>query len=474
MALTVNLWAFSKRQNSTKIPAPAAIAWSGSCTLKSESGILNPVLELSLPISTNPAGWNYAQIPAYGRYYFITDWQWSAGLWLVSLAVDPLASWRIAIGSSTKYVLRCAAEKTSALIDTLYPALARKITTKTSADLGFAVHNLENGVFVLGIVSGGGTFGSVTYYGIDALNLSALADIMFPQKTITDWSSPFTGMTDALYRSIYDPFQYLSSCRWFPYYDASAFGTTENLQFGNYLTGVSGRPLQGIEYFPEINWNMALPTNWINLPARERSAPFASVLLNLLPYGNIELPVDRIVDSSLSCYLKIDYVSGRTLLQVYSGTSRTNGTLIYEASANIASEIQLTAAYARVQDALRATGAAAGLLIAGGTAGLALPGAVASAAEAAAPHTAGTIGNNEGFSFIDGLATLTVQQSVFPTESPDEYGYPLYSIRTLGNLGADQNTSGYIKCGEGEVEIPGFPEEMSAISEYLTGGFFFE
>ena len=59
MALTVNFWIFSKRENSTAIPVASPVQ-SFHCELKSDSGVLSPVLEIGLPMSTNPAVWNYA------------------------------------------------------------------------------------------------------------------------------------------------------------------------------------------------------------------------------------------------------------------------------------------------------------------------------------------------------------------------------------------------------------------------------
>ena len=60
MALTVNFWTTSKKENSTAIPTGNPTR-SFACELKSDSGILSPVLEIGLPMSENPAAWNYAQ-----------------------------------------------------------------------------------------------------------------------------------------------------------------------------------------------------------------------------------------------------------------------------------------------------------------------------------------------------------------------------------------------------------------------------
>ena len=467
MALTVKFWTFSKKENSTAIPTGAA-AQTLSCVLKSDSGILSPVLEIGLGMSFNPYNLNYAQITNYNRYYRVTDWQWSSGLWLCSLDSDPLATFKTEIGSAFKYVLRAASDENKSIIDTEYPSLARKTYTKTTESLSFG-QTLLNGIFILGIIShSSSAYGSVGYFGVNAAELSALSSLMFPVPT-DSWSTAFQGVTDTIIRSIYDPFQYLVSCRWFPVYDASAFGSATSLSFGNYNTAITGYPLLSFGYFPELNFNMALPTGWVNKPARERCAPYAAIHFHLEPFGDIELPADRITDySSLSCYLNIDYISGKSRLQIYCGTSRANGHLIYEGIAQLASEIQLTAAYVRLQDALRAASGLAGRIAAGGEAGLGIPGAALDFASAAGQHTISTVGMNDGFSFLDGIATLLVEEPIFPAENVIEFGRPLYAVRTLGAL------SGFIKCADADIDLPGFEEEVRRVGEYLTGGFYYE
>ena len=133
MALTVELWSgFAKRENSTAIPAGSP-AYSLSCELKSETSILSPILEIGMPMTFDPYALNYAHIPAFSRYYHVTDWTWSEGLWLCSLRVDVLATYRTAIGSATKYVVRAAAEENTGIVDTSSLLLAcMRFSSRTS------------------------------------------------------------------------------------------------------------------------------------------------------------------------------------------------------------------------------------------------------------------------------------------------------------------------------------------------------
>lgn len=68
----------------------ATINLSG--TLRTECSILNPTIEIET--TTNISKYNYAQIPDFNRYYFITDIvAVSNNLWKVSLKCDVLMSY---------------------------------------------------------------------------------------------------------------------------------------------------------------------------------------------------------------------------------------------------------------------------------------------------------------------------------------------------------------------------------------------
>ena len=63
-----------------------------SGTLKEETSVTNSVILMEIE---NPTGYNYAYIPEFGRYYFISDMTAVRdGLWRVSMAVDVLESFK--------------------------------------------------------------------------------------------------------------------------------------------------------------------------------------------------------------------------------------------------------------------------------------------------------------------------------------------------------------------------------------------
>lgn len=63
--------------------------------LRNESSIINPVILISSNKEDIPYMYNYAYIPAFGRYYFITDIESvRTGIWRVSMHVDVLMSYK--------------------------------------------------------------------------------------------------------------------------------------------------------------------------------------------------------------------------------------------------------------------------------------------------------------------------------------------------------------------------------------------
>ena len=75
MAITVELFTFSKRENSTRRPTAETENYTLTyCNLKHNCGVVSPALLFQL--DGDPAKYNYVRIPGWGRYYWITAWTW--------------------------------------------------------------------------------------------------------------------------------------------------------------------------------------------------------------------------------------------------------------------------------------------------------------------------------------------------------------------------------------------------------------
>lgn len=64
---------------------------------------------------------NYAYIPKFNRWYFISNTIYELGTWYLQLRCDVLATYKTEIGNSSHYIERCAYEFDGDIIDGLYP-----------------------------------------------------------------------------------------------------------------------------------------------------------------------------------------------------------------------------------------------------------------------------------------------------------------------------------------------------------------
>lgn len=72
-----------------------ALTLAGS--LRNTSEVINPAILIAIPAGTL-AGYNYAYIPLFDRYYYITDMTSNRdGLTTITMRVDVLMSWRTQI-----------------------------------------------------------------------------------------------------------------------------------------------------------------------------------------------------------------------------------------------------------------------------------------------------------------------------------------------------------------------------------------
>lgn len=118
-------------------------------TLRAESSAVSPVVRVAID---NPTTYNYARIPAFGRYYYIDDAvSVRTGIWDLHLTCDVLMTY--ADGIMQAVVVLDRTEATGA--ETYLPGETWKAVAKSKTDiLAFSSGLLETGEYIL-ITSGG-------------------------------------------------------------------------------------------------------------------------------------------------------------------------------------------------------------------------------------------------------------------------------------------------------------------------------
>ena len=120
MSFYINLYTFTKKVNSTGQPTGTGTQYS--CNILTPADITAPVVEISA--SADLTAYNYAYIANFHRYYWIEGISFEAGLWILTLAVDVMATYKTEIGGASLYVLRSASQSDGNLMDNFYPTKA--------------------------------------------------------------------------------------------------------------------------------------------------------------------------------------------------------------------------------------------------------------------------------------------------------------------------------------------------------------
>ena len=494
MSFNAQFTTFNKKLNSTQ--RPTSYAHTFSVDLKDNCSIVSPILRIYNTANFNPSQLNYCYIFEFGRYYFVRDWEYSLGEWICHLNTDVLATYKTYIGTLVKYVVRSSYDYDKDIIDTFYPAKelepSEYIDTNT---FGFETDS-DEGSYVIGIANSTldaldiESFGSLQYFYLPNTIMRDLVNDMLQPNSGNPWSTTFTGMTDSLYRSVYDPWQYIKSCKWFPL-DLqtdymSSLGAQKIVRFGNYASNIAAYQISDdTSTWPEIYKSVALPATWYTIDAKYKAKPYGRLFLVCNPWGIIELNSKDFTDSR-TVKLKVypDLVTGDAILKIYKVLSGGSEVFITQTSAKLAVDIPLTATNVDVRGMLSGAGRAIGGLAsvavgtvtgngyAIGAGAISLAGGALDAAASSAPTISANIGQTtNSIRAMDGNIQLIFRSTEFVDEENSEFGKPLYQTKVLSTI------PGYIKCADGECSAVGdfmFEGEREAVGEFLVNGFFYE
>lgn len=490
MGFTVNFYNFGKRDNSTKRPNGGGTAIV--CDLKEESSIVTPTLLIHG--FNNPQAYNYAYIPIYNRYYFISEWMYMLGSWECSLYTDVLATYKEYIGNSTQYVLRASAEFDGQITDDLYPTVS--IDESSMVQLGAPLAgNLSTGTYVIGVINKHGGFGAVEYFALSASEFSDVCAFMFAANP--SWydlasvvkSTPADVTEIALpkevMKSLVNPMQYVTSCMFFPDAANVPTGGTKNIWFGWWNSGVSGHVL-GSSGRSHKDIDYAIPTHpqanargtYLNL------SPYTRVMINAALFGYFPIDTTFFADTLAGTLtIGIDAITGEGTLFVRNDEGHIIS--VHRAQVGVPIRLaQITRDYLQtaanvVNTAATATGSIAG------TIGNILGGNIAGAVEEAATGT-GQVANGIVSSVKSAMPTLTAsgsggslfelnrgwtitaQHFLLADEDNANLGRPLAKKRKISDV------AGYLMIRDPDIETNGIGTETATIRRYMAGGFFYE
>ena len=496
-SFNVKLTNFTKRDNSTgRPPSP-----SGYDTFTGYSrdplSVMTPVIGFEM--SNGAPTYNYAYSDDLnGRYYWIDDWTFSDGLWYASMHTDVLATYRSAIGSSYEYILRSSNSYDGYIPDMLYPMKHAPVSsTQTIVDSNgntpWPINSdpTAGGWYVVGIINGDSSaIGGVSYY---CFQNTAFRSFMSTLLNTVNWTQmDFTSgeISEELYKSLFNPMQYLVSCMWTPITPPMS-SQIASISFGWWtVTGLVCYQLTDTYSFVACSVPVSHHTQTASRGQYLDAAPFTRITATNGPFGTTVLdPSMYIGADKIEVYYRFDFISGRAMCRyAASRDAATDDPKIDQIVwCDFAVPIQLSQVNINAMGAAQSlvsvasnvgrgltstisgaiTGGVAGALAgAGGTAGSVASG-ILSAADCMLPQVQST-GFNGGFSAFEMVPEIqTLHWDPVAGDNADR-GKPLCR---RGQISA---YPGYLLIADPQFSSTGTAQEMAQVREYMATGFFYE
>lgn len=478
--MNVYLTNTTKKHNSTAIPTFSGTAIP--CILKEGSSIIDPVLIFER--ANVGHGYNYVSIPDFGRYYFVNDIVYDGARVYYYCAVDVLASFKTAIGSSSAYVLRAAYTYNEYVIDQYYPVTTRIRQYSEFLGAPWLDYGQGRGIWSVGIINEEG----VTYYAFTRTMFEHLLDYMLSADFVADQLGITVqeAQTNPQWRAMIDPISYLTQCVWLPISYSTGTpasprfteesvkvgtATRSELQAGNISHSTAGRT--PVQYQPS-----PMPHPQSNARGEFLNSPgFSECRLVIPPFGAFELNALEVNQyDRLQVNVEMDCTNGVGKLVVY-GYEGTGGdealvSVLLTAQAQVGVPLPITQiitpGLSPVQLGIQAVGTAAA--IATGN----IPGAITGGLSmidsyyaSKIPKTS-TIGSRGTIAGIHGNAYFEYVWKYVANDDNTDHGRPVCDVYQLSTL------PGFQMILEPHIHTSGTASEDDQINNFLAGGYFYE
>ena len=467
--LSVTLYEFKKRENSTKRPDSSATQRTHNAVLKTPTSLLRPEISFDFGLKGNPSFYNYAYISGLGnRYYFIRDWTVSEGhIWTAHMEVDVLASWKASIGASTQYVTRSSFSSDGSIVDGLYPAKGDVTLRAESTSIWPTVTAISGGSYVVGIVNNSAdAIGAVAYYVFSEAKFRAFMAYLMGDIS---WTGQIDDISVDLLKVLFNPMQYITSVMWYPD-NAPAGEKVTSIPFGWWNLPVSAAKLKTSGVLPSAA-NITIPKHpqaatrgkYLN------AAPFSQYTFDSRVWGIIPIDTTSIInEEALSMSYTVDYTTGIADMYLKAGLS-DYAIAVRRGQYGVPVQIaQIGQNYLNM--ALTSVNGAANVAtklfnpVGAITAGANMIGDMinASMPEFATSGSNGTVAN------FTSAPTLYAKFLPVVSDDNDDRGRPYCKKVQLSTL------PGYQVIADPDLAIAGTSEENREIKNYLAGGYFYE
>lgn len=460
---------FAKRTNSTKRPSGGQ---EFGIDLKAPCNIIDP--EIKIASQSDPTGYNYCYLPTFSRYYWVKNWTYSGGLWVASLTVDTLASYREQIGNSTEYVTRSSAQYDGTISDGLYPASAKVQSVTTAFQGGFA-ETISGGFFVIGFIAkAANSIGAITYAVMTPTNAKKLS-----AKLLTDvsyLSIDNTEISDSLTKVLFNPYQYIVSCNYFPFDIAKITAhlpLVSSVDVGWWSIDVPCWILGEDNNKLTKSVSVSIPKHpqAVSRGGYCNASPYTDYTIFLQPFGVIPLDASKLWGAvTLSIQYMVDLFTGDSILRIFTDSNQ----LVHETTAKLGVPIQLSNITFDIPSGsggLLHTGIAAAFggiqaALSGGSFSDVGNG-ILNAAQATNADVAskGATGSTIAF---DSVPYMVARFKILTDDNNTDHGRPLCKRVQISTI------PGYIMVDDPDIALTATAEEIDSVKSYMKNGFFYE
>lgn len=470
--MTITLYDFSKRKNSTAQPTSAGT--DASVTLKEGTSIESPVFLLT----GNNFDVNY--VKAFGHYYFVTDVRSIRNdLREISCRMDALATHKTEIGNYTALI-----ERSDSFYDPSYPDPAVSMMNELYFDDAVGDPDIydDDGYFVLSVLNnvGSGT-GFTSNYVVSSATLQRIAKFVN-----TDWGSAATDLL-AWFKSVFlKTANSIIDCIWLPLKTTALTGLSivwEKMVIGVTPMSDADGDIDGGKMTATCvvhnQCTATIPHHYTNAGDFRRCAPYTVGKIFIPGYGYADFnPLDFEPTGVITITTDIDVSTGDTVVYL----SNADGVLVSTYTFNIGVSCPVGKVGANVTETIggilstasnialfnKTTPGSAAESIADYASAASMVNTISSAAGATASYSGRKAGraiwNNNTEYYIAMFAHETQAVDSMETTS----GRPDMTERAINTC------SGYVKCINASVPIAGMDAERDEINSYLNNGFYYE
>ena len=471
MSFTVMLYEFEKRHNSTRRPQGADIPYTG--VLRDPSSLITPKIAMEFDADASPMSnswnlhFNYAYIAKFARYYWITDWTYDGGLWVASMKVDVLATYRPQILAADAYVAYDQSTNTD-LVDRRLSMLTAKTIDHRTAMFSKLGQGTSGGGVVIVMCTG---TNSTSAFAMMPAQISQLMNnvVSWGTATFVDPSALYPGnpndsFGEALWHALCgsaewwkrvvvnlssngDAASNLRAAVQLPIDIADVPGNTQEIILGQYATYIYAKKVSNRILYD--NCQVSIPWRFSDWRMNE---PYTEIFLYIPYVGNIKMPNSVLIgETDLKIYATVDLISGDAVFTVYVEPSDE---LIASYSTNIGASYPIGSSNISPAQTVTGVAGAVGAIASGASMGGAAGAAVGalgaiSGVMAANTPTSSSIGGGGGGASqgLTGNCVVTVishNTDPLPTDldADDIMGTPTMKVKSLANVRGYLETRG--------------------------------